>query len=140
MAASLCDAFRDALRAADPAKCPTGSVQGMDGWCRAIVSLDKSQCMGIGGIEDREQGKEACEKIVDRHKGFGKGLEEMAKSGTPLERALANAALGKADACKPLEADAVKACLAQGSAAGAGDPKNPPPAAPAPNSTPPKAS
>jgi hypothetical protein len=138
--ASLCDEFREAARAGDPSKCPKGDVKGMDGWCRAIITLDKSQCSGIGGIEDREQGKAACEKIVDRNKNFGKGLDEMAKSGTPLERALANAALGKADACKALEADAVKACLSQAEAAAIPVPKNDAPAAPAPDATPPKAS
>ena len=130
MPASFCDEFRAAARAGDPSKCPKGKIDGSDSWCRAIVSLDKSQCMAIGKIEDKEQGKAACEKIIDRNKQFAKGLDELAKSGSPLEQALAKAALGQADACKPLEADAMKACADQAPAVNVTPVKPQAPAAP----------
>lgn len=136
LSASLCDEFRAALRAGDPSKCPKTNVPGTDGWCRAMATLDASQCTGIGGIEDREQGKEACERMINRVKGFGKGLNELAKSGTPLEQALAKAALKQSEACKPFEDAALKLCLKEASvvpnAQGA-------PAQPAPTNAPPKA-
>jgi hypothetical protein len=142
--ASLCDDFRAALRAGDPSKCPKfdtqgrADVQGSEGWCQAIVALDTSKCTSIGGIDDREQGKEACERIINRGKSFAKGINELAKSGTPLERALAKAALKQPDACKPFEATALKLCLDEASAA-IPDPKGAP-ATPAPQAAPPKGS
>ena len=114
--ASLCDEFREAVRSGDPSKCPKGAVEGMEGFCRGIVSLDKSQCTGMGKIEDQEQGRAACEKIIDRNKHFAKGLEELAKSGPPLESELAKAALKQADACSVYEKKAVEACSAAAAA------------------------
>jgi len=138
---SMCDVFREAARAGDPSKCPPqGKVEGMEGWCKAIVGLDKSKCVGIGGVDDKEQGKKACEKIIDRNEHFAKGLDELAKSGSTLERALASATLGKADACKGFETAAMKACVVEDPTPKAASPQNEPQDPPAPEGTPPAAS
>lgn len=120
--APFCDALREAARSADPNKCPKGMIEG---FCRGLVSMDKSQCAGVGTIEDSEQGKAACEKIIDRNKPYAQGLKELAQSGAEPDRDFAKAALGQSDACKALGAKAMQACeeIAAPPSAAGGDSK-----------------
>lgn len=138
--APFCDGIREAARTGDPNKCPKSFLEG---FCRGIISLDKSQCVAAGKIEDKESGKAACEKIIDRHQHMAKGLKELAAAGSPMEREMAKAALGQADACKPYEKDAIKTCEALTApppkvAPAPADPKSQPPPAPDQGSTSPK--
>jgi hypothetical protein len=104
--ASVCDAFRTALRSGDPNQCP--SKQPFGAVCRATITLDPALCP--------EEGAEECKKDVERWKVFATGLQGVKKSGSPEERALAAAALGEADACKPIAQAALDSCTAAGAA------------------------
>ena len=147
--APLCDALRKALRSGDPSQCvlkadfeaicrAAGDIdvskcaieaprlkQLLEGQCRAMVTLDESAC-DIPGPRHEEMAKQ-CRDDIRAAKAYGKGLEEMAKSGSPREKELAEAALDAPDACKAFTQSAVDACL-QANAA--------PAAAPAPAGSP----
>lgn len=131
--APVCETLRKALRAGDPkqcalnadfeaicradkdldaAKCATEAPQLkalLEAQCRALVTLDESAC-DVPGPRHDEMAKQ-CREDVQAGKVYGKGLKQMAKSGSPREKELAKAALKEADACKGFTKSAVDACL-----------------------------
>jgi len=125
--APFCDAVRAAFRSGDPNKCPTvapvhnpvhpfmskASAGGPPPVvnCRAYVSLDPSLCHGEG--PDAKAMVEECRRDLAHHADLAKGLKAMTKSESESEpmRALASAALGKGDACKPVVQAAVDVCM-----------------------------
>ena len=96
---SLCDPLRDALRAGDPEKCP--SKQPFGAMCRASIALDPTLCPA----DDKD-----CKKDIEKYKVYAKGLQGLKTSGGEDQRALAAAALGEADACKPVTKPVLDAC------------------------------
>jgi hypothetical protein len=151
--APVCDAVRKALRSGDPSqcvlkadfeaicrsdkdldasKCATEAPQLkalLEGHCRALVTLDESAC-DVPGPRHEEMTKQ-CIDDVKAGKAYGKGLKEMASSGSAREQELAKAALKQPDACKAFTDSAVDACL-KGEPAPAPGPVDPSPPAPAP--------
>jgi hypothetical protein len=151
--APVCTALRNALRSGDPSqcvleadfekicrtagdldvsKCATEAPELkrlLEGQCRALVTLDESAC-DLGGPRGAEMAKQ-CRDDVKAGKAYGKGLKELASSGSDRQKALAKAALKEADACEALTKSAVDACL-EGEAAPALGAVDPPPPAPAP--------
>jgi hypothetical protein len=99
-----CDAFRAAMRAADPAQCESlGPIAYL---CRAYIALDTSQCSPAAG-----QAPDAdCVKIIERNAHLGKGLEALVTSGSPLEQEFAKSALQRDDACAALAQAAMDDC------------------------------
>jgi hypothetical protein len=107
--APFCDGLRAAAASGDPGKCPPGKFQSV---CKAVVSLDKSMCeQATTHPEGSGELRDWCIKAVEMNTAFSKGLDELAKSGPPLERNLARAALGQGDACAAYEAEAMKSCV-----------------------------
>jgi hypothetical protein len=107
--ATLCDAFREALRSGDVKKCD--SVGDGAGICRAYMAVDASLCdqAGIGSLKGVVEGE--CKKLIERRGFLAQGLPEVAKSGQPPWRELAAAALGRADACQGFAKPAMDICL-----------------------------
>ena len=103
--APYCDQIRVAALAGDPKQCPPGTMEKV---CQAYISLDKKDCDVLSAYEGEQ---EECVKQIERKLGFAKGLPELAKSGSERERALARAALGKADACGGYQKKATEVCL-----------------------------
>jgi hypothetical protein len=160
--APVCEALRKALRSGDPSqcvlkadfeaicrsagdldvsKCATEAPQLktlLEGQCRALVTLDESAC-DLAGPRHEEMAKQ-CRDDIKAGKAYGKGLKQLAKSGSPREKELAKAALKDPDACKAFTQSAVDACL-QGNAhpAPAGEPRAVVPGEPDPASAPPAA-
>ena len=99
---SVCDAIRSAIDAGDPSKCP--SQQPLGAVCRATITLDPALCP--------KEGAKECKRDVEHWKTFADGLSGLRKSGTPEEQALAAAALGEADGCKPIAQSALDDCTA----------------------------
>lgn len=153
--APVCETLRKAFRAGDPkqcvlnadfeaicradkdldaAKCATEAPQLktlLEAQCRALVTLDESAC-DVPGPRHEEMAKQ-CREDVQAGKAYGKGLKQIAKSGSPREKELAKAALKDADACKGFTKSAVDACLAAEPAAPAAPgPARPEVAAPGP--------
>lgn len=97
-AGAACDAYRDALRAGDPAKCPKAPAALAD--CPALAALDPARCPDAD-----------CAARVARDRLLTDGgLAQLAESGAPEERVLAAAALGRPDACEPTIASFVAVC------------------------------
>jgi hypothetical protein len=141
--APVCEAVRKALRSGDPSQCVlTGDFEAicrssaglepskcateapqlktlLEGHCRAMVTLDEAAC-DVAGPYHEEMTKQ-CRDDIKANKAFGKGLKDLAKSGSPREKELAKAALKDPDACKALTQSAVDACV-QANAAPAPDP------------------
>jgi hypothetical protein len=89
-AGAACDAYRDALRAGDPAKCPKQPAALAD--CAALAALDAARCPDDG-----------CKSRVARDKLIAEGgLARLADAGPDRDRPLAAAALGREDACEPV--------------------------------------
>lgn len=163
--APVCEAMRKALRSGDPAQCVMNAdfeaicrsdhdldaskcaTEGpqlktlLEGQCRALVTLDESKC-DVAGPRHDEMAKQ-CRDDVKAGKAYGKGLKQMASSGSAREKELAKAALKEADACKASTDSVVDACLkadpASGPATGPGGPPaaKPDAAAPPPAANPP---
>lgn len=140
------DAFRDALRSADAAKCAqAGDLQSI---CRAYVNLDKSLCQLQGELAQaevpvprRKEGEpatvkakdvleDACRETIDSRAFLGQGLKKLAESAPARERELAKAALGQADACAVYAQGAMDLCAGKITTPvpGAGVPATPEPA------------
>jgi hypothetical protein len=134
----VCEALREATRTGDETKCAeAGPFQSI---CRAYVKLDTSLCRVEGKLPQRkgDEGADAesavaenCKKTIESRRFLAGGLKKSADSGSENERALAQAALGQADACKQYEKAAIDMCLAKSSSATSGG-APPAPAAPAP--------
>ena len=124
--ATVCEPFRDALRSGDPEQCAkAGALQWV---CRAYVTGDPSLCRTdspelVGLDKD-------CRSHIANRALHRKGLKALAASGSPRERVLAQAALGKRNACAVYDDAAAARCLA------AGQPPAPPPPPPPPAATP----
>jgi hypothetical protein len=108
--APLCDGIRDAMRSGDEKKC--ASLGKFESICRAYIKLDKSLCKGDPNDPYAKNAADDCVRKIERKGVWVQGLTKLAESGSPRERDLAKAALGKADACASLERDAMKACTA----------------------------
>jgi hypothetical protein len=84
-----------------------------------------------------------CRDDIKASKAYGKGLKELAKSGSAREKELAKAALNDPDACKAFTQSAVDACLQANAApapaadAGTKGPTEPDAAASPPATSPP---
>ena len=159
--APVCETVRKALRAGDPSQCVftadfeaiCRSAEGMDpskcatdgpqlktmleGHCRALVTLDESACDVPG--PHQEQMTQQCRDDIKASKPYGKGLKEMASSGSPREKELAKAALKDADACKAFTQSAVDACLQRAAAPAPAPSGAPSPARPEGGAPPPAA-
>lgn len=123
-----CDAFRDALRSADTTKCGAAGV--LESVCRAYIGLDPSLCRLEGKLKhatlefpDKGETKkvdvkssyeETCRRTIAARKHLAVGLEALAKSGQPKERAFAKAALGQKDACAEFAKMPMTACESSG--------------------------
>ncbi len=144
--APVCEGLRKAFRSGDPSqcvltadweaicrsdgdldasKCATEAPQLkalMEGQCRAMVTLDESEC-DVPGPRHAEMAKQ-CRDDIKASKAYGKGLKALAKSGAPREKELAKAALKDPEACKAFTESAVDACLkAEPAAAPVGEPR-----------------
>jgi hypothetical protein len=138
----VCDALRKALRSGDPAHCTMeadfvalcrqgvkdGNLEGVDaagcategptirkmleGQCRALVNLDPEACNVPG--PHAEGMAEQCRKDIEARKSYGKGLKELAKSGSSTDQEFAKAALDDAEACKALAKSAMDVCMGKG--------------------------
>ncbi len=98
--ASVCDAIRAAMSTRDPKKCPAQQPYGAV--CRATIKLDPTLCP--------KEGADECKRDIQRWKGFANGLPGLKKSGSPADRALAAAALGEPNPCKPMAEAALAGC------------------------------
>ena len=119
--APYCESFRAAARAGDASKCEAlGELQSN---CRAQITLDKSLCTAPKGenFQGHDKGSSKtygdnmakdCESQVESMAIYTKGMKAVAESGSPLDRQLAKAALGEADACAPSAQAAMKTCIA----------------------------
>lgn len=131
------DAVRAAVRSGDPNACaPAGDLAGI---CRAFIDLDPARCRVEGQLKDarveapKVAGKPKLGKLLEdfckeniKTRGFlAKGLESVAESGPARERVLAQAALGRPDACAQYAEGAMPICMGAGSAAAAGTPAAP---------------
>jgi hypothetical protein len=145
MPAAVCDALQKALRSGDANQCVVhadfeamcreaaraGTLASeidasqcgreaprlksmLEGECRAMVNLDESAC-DIPGPRREEMAKQ-CRAEIDAGKRYGKGLQELAKSGSPRDQDLAKAALNDPKACEALTKRAVDDCVAPTSA------------------------
>jgi hypothetical protein len=171
MPVQVCDALQKALRSGDPAQCVINAdfaavcreaaragtldkqldksrcdtdgpqiKQMLEAECRALVNLDASACETPG--PRHEEMAQQCRGNVDAGKKYGKGLKDLAESGSPRDQELAKAALDDPKACETFTKSAVDDCTAfTAAAAGAGtappteQPKTPPPS-PKPTSPP----
>ncbi|MGH7786334.1 MAG: hypothetical protein ACRERC_05670 [Candidatus Binatia bacterium] len=120
--AAYVEPFFTALRDGDASKCAaTGPLAFL---CNAYISLDPAQCvatsLNIQGVDaaGRKEIEEDCRSTIEKNKGRARGLKELAKSGSPVEKERAKAALGEADACKPLMAASLEICIANSPSAG----------------------
>jgi hypothetical protein len=124
--ATVCDGIRDALRAGNAEDC----VKAGDGksLCLAYMAADASLCRVEGQlltaefkfpdpkegepaiIKIKDAAEETCRKAIESRSFLSQGLQSLAASGPPRERALAKAALGDAAACSELAKSAVEAC------------------------------
>ena len=135
--APVCEAVRKALRSGDASQCviqtnfeslcrslndvdvskcaaEAPQLKGMlEGQCRAMVNLDEAAC-DIPGPRREEMAKQCREDIAAR-KPYGRGLKELAKSGSAREKEFAKAALDDPGACKAFAQSTVDACLAASS-------------------------
>jgi len=132
-----CGAVLEATRTGDETKCAQlGPFQSI---CRAFVKLDTSLCRVEGKLPARQgdadavesKVEEGCRTTIDTRKYLARGLKAVAESGSGKEKALAQAALGQADACKEFEKSAIATCVSTTApgAAPANAPEPPPPAA-----------
>jgi hypothetical protein len=148
--APVCDTVRKALRSGDPnqcvlkadfeaicrsdsgmdaSKCATEAPQlktMLEGHCRALVTLDEAAC-DVPGPHHEEMSRQ-CRADVKAGQVYGKGLKELASSGTAREKELAKAALKDPSACKALTESAVDACAEVATPPSPGPVDAPPPA------------
>lgn len=116
-----------------------------DAKCRAMVTLDTKAChaeqrdLKSGDLSKQmpdffKEAEDECRQKTEELAPLGKGLSGLAESGPPRERALAQATLGKADACAAYAQAAIEVCV-QGSQAAPPEAGTPPPGAPVPAGT-----
>ncbi|MSP59707.1 MAG: hypothetical protein EXR72_05075 [Myxococcales bacterium] len=96
--APLCDGYRDAIRAGDPARCPSG--QGALPDCAAVAAGDPARCSGPDCVETAGRVRLIA----------AGGLLRLAAEGSPHDRLLAGAALGRPEACAEAVATFRQAC------------------------------
>jgi hypothetical protein len=102
LGAASCDAFRDAVRKSDPARCPKGGPEAKA--CAALAAADPARC---------PEGDKECEEHARRLQAVAAGgLARLASDGTKDDQLLATAAQKGAEACAPTEKSLVEVCRA----------------------------
>lgn len=93
-----CDAYRDALRSGDPARCPPGFAD-----CAALAAGDPARC--------GKSAEAGCSAHAERDRLIGEGgLAKLAESGRGEDAVLARAALGRPGACDDAHKNLAAAC------------------------------
>ncbi len=101
--AAHCDAIREAALSSDPDKCPAGQ---MEGFCRALVSLDASLC---AKIKDPPGADKECRMQIARVAHYGGGIDGLKNGDEPM-RSYAKAATDGKSGCDGLAKAAADAC------------------------------